>query len=121
MPARHLKLAVEQLEGRGRCAELASSKSHRRGYPRKRSMVLQSAPCPPFAVRRAGWDQSGFVRANTPGVAGWSTRSVKSASAPRVAYATSAADPNTSFCAAQTVRLPASGGDATHDQPPVHH
>ena len=44
MPVSRLKLAMESLKGRERCAELASSMSRRRcGHPRKRSMVTQSA------------------------------------------------------------------------------
>ena len=101
-PAVHLKLAVKQLKGRGRCDEIASSStSWGSGYPRKRSMILDTRACPPFAVRRATWDQSGAVRANTPGAAGWSTRSTKKVTAPRVAYAKAAADPATSFGAVQ--------------------
>ena len=101
-PAVHLKLAVRQLKGRGRCDEIASSStSWGSGYPRKRSMILDTGACPPFAVRRATWDQSGAVRANIPGAAGWSTRSTKKDTAPRVAYAKAAADPATSFGAVQ--------------------
>ena len=106
-PAGHLKIAMKQLQGRGHCDQIASSStSWGRGYPRKRAMILDVAVCPPFAVRRATWDQSGAVRANTPGAAGWSTRSTESAAAARAAYAKAAAEPTTSFLAAQQPGCP---------------
>ena len=101
-PARDLKLALGQLQGRGHCDKLASaSTARRRGTPRRRSVIRQSVLCPPFAVRRAAWDESRSVKDNTPGVAGWSSRSVDSAAAPRAAFTKAAAQPTTRFRAVQ--------------------
>ena len=102
-PVRDLKLALGQLRGRGRCDKLAAaSTARRRGTPRRRSVILQSGLCPPFAARRATWDESPPVRVNAPGVAGWTSRSMDSTVAPRTAFVkTATAQHNDRFSAIQ--------------------
>lgn len=88
MSVHQLKCAVDQLDGRGRCDQLIVAATSRwRREPRRRQMVLQTPACPPFVARRAGWDESRFVRRSAPGVAGWASRGVSDAAAPRVAHA----------------------------------
>ena len=96
-----VKAEVGRLKGRGHGAQRAVSLSYHHGNPGRRRLVLQSRVCPPFAARRAAWDRSRVVRRSAPGVAGWSSRSTDSVTAPRVAYAKAAADPATRFEAAQ--------------------
>ena len=86
MPVHRLKWAVDQLGGRGRCDQLAATETARRREPIRRQLVLQTMVCPPFVARRAGWDESRFVRGNARGVAGWASRGVSSLAAPRVAH-----------------------------------
>ena len=106
IPAIELKAAIGQLKGRGSGARRAASQSYHHGAPRRRKIVLSSSVCPPFAARRAGWDRSGPVRRSAPGVAGWSSRSADSATAPRVVYAREAADPATRWRAARQSGCP---------------
>ena len=96
-----LRLAVAQLEGRGRCDQLAATAT-----ARLRREVLQATSCPPFVARRAGWDEPRFVRRSIPGVAGWASRGVNDPAAPRVAHAKAAADPSSRPTAARQSGCP---------------
>ena len=92
VPVHQLKWAVDQLGGRGRCDQLAATETaRRRREPIRRQLVLQTMVCPPFVARRAGWDESRFVRRNAGGVAGWASRGVSNPAAPRVAHTKAAA------------------------------
>ena len=107
MSVYQLMCAVDRLDGRGRCDQLAAAAtSRRRREPHPRQMVLRTMACPPFVARRAGWDESRFVRRNAPGVAGWASRGVSDAAPPRVAHAKAAADPSSRPIAASQPQCP---------------
>ena len=92
VPARDLAAAVEQLQGRERCARLAASAmTFAHITEAKKRRILDNRACPPPVTLRSTWDPDIATSDKVPGIARWRGRSVDQPAAPRVAFTTDTA------------------------------